>query len=62
MTGFGRTGKMFASEYMEVKPDIMTVSKGITGGTMALGLTLCSDKIFEAFFRDLSSLEMIFSP
>lgn len=48
-TGFGRTGKMFASEYMDVKPDLMALSKGLTGGTMALGITTCSSEIFEAF-------------
>ncbi|HVX27276.1 MAG TPA: aminotransferase class III-fold pyridoxal phosphate-dependent enzyme, partial [Parafilimonas sp.] len=45
MTGFGRTGKMFASEYMQTKPDIICLSKGITGGTMALGVTACAEKI-----------------
>lgn len=49
MTGFGRTGKLFASEYMEQKPDIICLSKGLTGGTMALGVTACSEKIVEAF-------------
>src|SRR5882724_6481460 len=49
MTGFGRTGKLFASEYVEEKPDIICLSKGLTGGTMPLGVTACSDKIYEAF-------------
>lgn len=48
-TGFGRTGKLFASEYMEHQPDIMCVSKGITGGALPLGVTACSEKIVQAF-------------
>ncbi len=52
MTGFGRTGKLFASEYMECKPDIICLSKGLTGGTMALGVTACSPKIYEAYLND----------
>ena len=52
MTGFGRTGKLFASEYMECKPDIICLSKGLTGGTMALGVTACSHKIYEAYLDD----------
>jgi adenosylmethionine---8-amino-7-oxononanoate aminotransferase len=52
MTGFGRTGKFFASEYMHKKPDIICLSKGLTGGTMALGVTACSQKIVDAFVSD----------
>ncbi len=52
MTGFGRTGKLFASEYMQCKPDIICLSKGLTGGTMALGVTACTQKIYEAFVND----------
>jgi adenosylmethionine---8-amino-7-oxononanoate aminotransferase len=48
-TGFGRTGRLFASDYLNVPPDIMAVSKGITGGFMPLGVTSCSKKIVEAF-------------
>ncbi len=51
-TGFGRTGKMFASDYMTVKPDIMAVSKGITGGFMPLGITSCSEHVVEAYRTD----------
>jgi adenosylmethionine---8-amino-7-oxononanoate aminotransferase len=50
MTGFGRTGKMFASHYMEHQPDIICLSKGLTGGTMALGVTACGEKIARAFY------------
>ena len=49
MTGFGRTGKLFASEYMLRKPDIICLSKGLTGGTMALGVTACNEKIYNAY-------------
>lgn len=49
MTGFGRTGELFASEYVAEKPDIICLSKGLTGGTMALGVTACTDKIHSAF-------------
>lgn len=52
MTGFGRTGKLFASEYMLEKPDIICLSKGLTGGTMALGVTACTTKIYDAFVSD----------
>jgi len=52
MTGFFRTGKMFASEYCEIKPDIMCLSKGLTGGTMALGVTACAQFIYDAFYND----------
>jgi adenosylmethionine-8-amino-7-oxononanoate aminotransferase len=52
MTGFGRTGKMFASEYCDNQPDIICLSKGLTGGTMALGATVCNKKIHDAFVVD----------
>ena len=49
MTGFGRTGKLFASDYLAEKPDLMCLSKGLTGGTMALGVTACAEPIYNAF-------------
>jgi adenosylmethionine-8-amino-7-oxononanoate aminotransferase len=52
MTGFGRTGKLFASDHLQQQPDLMCFSKGLTGGTMALGITSCSQKIYEAFLSD----------
>lgn len=51
-TGFGRTGKYFASDYLAHKPDIVAVSKGITGGFLPLGVTSCSEKIVSAFDSD----------
>lgn len=48
-TGFGRTGKMFASDYLNDLPDIIALSKGLTGGTMALGVTSCNEKIVNAY-------------
>ena len=49
LTGFGRTGRNFASLHMSQQPDIMALSKGITGGFLPLGVTTCSDKIVTAF-------------
>lgn len=49
LTGFGRTGKLFASSYCHISPDIICLSKGLTGGTMALGVTACAEHIHEAF-------------
>lgn len=52
MTGFGRTGRLFASDHLEVKPDIICLSKGLTGGTMALGVTACTQRIVDAFITN----------
>jgi adenosylmethionine---8-amino-7-oxononanoate aminotransferase len=52
MTGFGRTGKYFACEYLNGQPDIICLSKGITGGTMALGVTSCTEEVFNAFLSN----------
>lgn len=52
MTGFGRTGKLFASDYLAIEPDIICLSKGLTGGTMALGVTACKSFIYDAFVSD----------
>lgn len=51
-TGFGRTGKPFATNHVHIEPDIMCFSKGLTGGTMALGLTTCTQEIYDAFLSD----------
>lgn len=52
MTGFGRTGRLFASQHLTEQPDIICLSKGLTGGTMALGVTACNSRIYEAFVQD----------
>ena len=49
LTGFGRCGKMFACELANVVPDLMCLSKGLTGGILPMGATVCTGKIHEAF-------------
>lgn len=51
-TGFGRTGTMFACEQAGIVPDIVTLSKALTGGTMALAATIARPHVFEAFLSD----------
>jgi adenosylmethionine-8-amino-7-oxononanoate aminotransferase len=48
-TGFGRTGTMWACEQADVVPDLLAMSKGITGGILPMGATACSDRIFRSF-------------
>jgi adenosylmethionine-8-amino-7-oxononanoate aminotransferase len=50
MTGWGRTGTLFACEQADVLPDIACYSKGLTGGSLPLAVTLCRSEIFEAHF------------
>ena len=51
-TGFGRTGTLFAFQQAGVVPDIVTLSKALTGGTLPLAATIASKKVFEAFWSD----------
>jgi adenosylmethionine-8-amino-7-oxononanoate aminotransferase len=54
-TGFGRTGTLFAADEADVVPDIMTLSKALTGGTLPLAVTVTGDRVYEAFLsRDFS--------
>jgi len=52
MTGFGRAGTMFACEQADVAPDLLCLSKGITGGYLPLSCVLSSDRVYEAFYDD----------
>ena len=52
ITGFGRTGKMFATEHWDVQPDIFTVAKALTSGYMPIGATIASKKVADAFIGD----------
>lgn len=52
MTGFGKTGKNFASENMEHKPDIMCLSKALTAGMFPLSITSCSEEVYNRFLSD----------
>ena len=52
MTGFGKTGRFFASDFMETKPDIMCLSKALTAGLVPMGLTTCTQEVYMAFYSD----------
>jgi adenosylmethionine-8-amino-7-oxononanoate aminotransferase len=52
MTGFGKTGKYFASDFISTKPDIICLSKALTAGMIPMGITSCTQDIFDAFLDD----------
>jgi adenosylmethionine-8-amino-7-oxononanoate aminotransferase len=60
MTGFGRTGAMFAFQREEVAPDLVALAKGLTGGYLPVAATLASGEIFDAFLGDFSELKAFF--
>ena len=50
MTGFGKTGKYFASDYLSEKPDVMCMSKALTAGLIPMAVTSCTQKVYDAFY------------
>ncbi len=52
MTGFGRTGKNFACDYLLQQPDLICLSKCLTGGILPMSITTCTQEIFDAFYSD----------
>jgi adenosylmethionine---8-amino-7-oxononanoate aminotransferase len=61
-TGFGRTGSLFACEAAGVTPDIITLSKALTGGTLPLAATIATRKVFEAFWADEPAKALMHGP
>jgi adenosylmethionine-8-amino-7-oxononanoate aminotransferase len=61
-TGFGRTGTMFACEQAGVIPDIICLSKALTGGTMALAATIATEEVFEGFLSDDPAFALMHGP
>src|SRR5262249_14541662 len=61
-TGFGRTGTMFACEAAGVAPDIITLSKALTGGTVGLGATVTTKKVFDAFLSENPNHALMHGP
>ncbi len=59
-TGFGRTGRMFACEHEDIRPDFLCLSKGITGGYLPLAATLTTEEVFEAFLGEIEQLKTFF--
>lgn len=52
MTGFGKTGKNFACDYLELQPDMMCISKALTGGTIPMAITTFTQELFDGFYDD----------
>lgn len=61
-TGFGRTGTLFAMQAAGIEPDIVTLSKALTGGTLPLSAAVASSRVFEAFWSDDASAALMHGP
>lgn len=61
-TGFGRTGELFAMQAAGIEPDIVTLSKALTGGTLPLSAAVASRKVFEAFWSDQAGAALMHGP
>jgi adenosylmethionine-8-amino-7-oxononanoate aminotransferase len=55
MTGFGRTGKMFAFEYADISPDFVCIAKGLTAGFLPMSAVMLRDEMYDVFYDDYSS-------
>ncbi|MCW9033741.1 MAG: adenosylmethionine--8-amino-7-oxononanoate transaminase [Rhodospirillales bacterium] len=62
MTGFGRTGTMFACNQAEITPDIMCIGKALTGGAMTLAATVASEEVYQAFYADTYKAALMHGP
>lgn len=60
MTGFGRTGRLFACEHEGVVPDFLALAKGLSGGTMPLAATLTTERVYEAFLGNYAEMKTLF--
>lgn len=60
MTGFGRTGRMFACQHESVAPDFVALAKGLTGGTVPLAATLTTERVFQAFLGTYEEMKTFF--
>jgi len=52
MTGFGKTGKIFACDYLSTQPDMMCLSKALTGGTIPMAITTFTQELYDGFYND----------
>ena len=59
-TGFGRTGRMFASDHEAVTPDLLCLAKGLSGGYLPLAATLATEEVYEAFLGRYEELKTFF--